>query len=209
MKFISEVISVIRDAVRNIIFQLAKKLNNITQGNITPNAVTYTGLLFHIPIAILIGLQYNILAAVMLVVFGLFDSLDGALARIQKKAGNAGMLLDASTDRMKEILLYCGAAYALIQTGYPNYAVWAVAACGASILVSYIKAKGETAIAGKKLSPNEVNRVFADGIMRFEVRMAVLILGLLTNQLKYAVVFIAVTSTFTAIGRLITISKKL
>lgn len=209
MKFISEVISVIRDAVRNVIFQLAKKLNNLTSGNITPNSVTYIGLLTHIPIAILIGLQYNVWSAILLVIFGLFDSLDGALARIQKKAGDAGMLLDASTDRMKEILLYCGVAYALIQTGYPNWAVWAVAACGASILVSYIKAKGETAIAGKNLSANEVNRVFADGIMRFEVRMAVLILGLLTNQLRYAVVFIAVTSTFTAIGRLITISKKL
>jgi len=209
MKFISEVISVIRDMVRNLIFQLAKKLNKITAGNITPNSVTYTSLLAHFPIAVLIALEYNIIGGVLLIIFGLFDSLDGALARIQKKASDKGMLLDASTDRMKEILLYCGAAYALINNGNPNYAVWAVGACGASLLVSYIKAKGETAIAGKKLTANEVNRAFADGIMRFEVRMAVLILALFTGQLKYAVVFIAITSTFTAIGRLISISNKL
>lgn len=209
MKYISEVISVIRDIVRNIIFQFAKKLNKITDGNVTPNSVTYTSLLFHIPIAVLIGLEYNLLGAVLLIVFGLFDSLDGALARIQKKANDKGMLLDASTDRMKEVLLYSGAAYALINSGDPNYAVWAVGACGASLLVSYIKAKGETAIAGKKLSANEINKVFNDGIMRFEIRMAVLIIGLFTNQLKYAVVFIAITSTFTAIGRLITISRRL
>ena len=209
MKYISEVISVIRDIVRNIIFQFAKKLNKITDGNVTPNSVTYTSLFFHIPIAVLIGLEYNVLGAVLLIVFGLFDSLDGALARIQKKANDKGMLLDASTDRMKEVLLYSGAAYALINSGDPNYAVWAVGACGASLLVSYIKAKGETAIAGKKLSANEINKVFNDGIMRFEIRMAVLIIGLFTDQLKYAVVFIAITSTFNAIGRLITITRRL
>jgi phosphatidylglycerophosphate synthase len=209
MKFISEVISVIRDIVRNIIFQLAKRLNKLTSGNITPNSVTYTSLLAHIPIAVLIALDYLVLAGVLLIVFGLFDSLDGALARIQKKASDKGMLLDASTDRMKEILLYCGSAYYLVNNQEANYAVWAVAACGASILVSYIKAKGETAIAGKKLSANEVNRAFADGIMRFEVRMAVLIIALFSGQLKYAVVFIAITSTFTAFGRLISISNKL
>lgn len=209
MNFISDVIDVIRDAVRNVIFSIAKTLNKVSGGKITPDMVTYTSLIFHIPIAILIARENNILAAVMLAVFGLLDSLDGSLARLQKKAGDRGMLLDASTDRMKEVLLYCGAAYALAMSSKPQMAVWAVAACGASVLVSYIKAKGETAIAGKKLSANEVNRVFADGIMRFEVRMTVLIIGLLTNQLKFAVIFIAITSTFTAIGRLRAISSKL
>lgn len=209
MKFLGDIISVIRDAVRDLIFELAKQLNKMTGGKISPDAVTYTSLIAHIPIAYLIAIEHNVLAALLLVVFGLFDSLDGALARIQKKAGNRGMLLDASTDRMKEVLLYCGAAYALASSVNPESAVWAVAACGASLIVSYIKAKGETAIAGKNLTANQVNRVFSDGIMRFEIRMTVLILGLLFNQLEYAVIFIAITSAFTAFGRLITISKKL
>ena len=84
-----------------------------------------------------------------------------------------------------------------------------MAACGASLVVSYVKAKGETAVAGGKLTANEINRLFSDGLMRFEIRMFVLVVGLLTNNLRYALVFIAVTSTFTAFGRLNKISQKL
>ena len=84
-----------------------------------------------------------------------------------------------------------------------------MAACGASLVVSYVKAKGETAISDKKLSPSDINRIFADGIMRYEIRMFVLIVGLLTNTLRYALVFIAVTSAITAVGRFHKISQKL
>ena len=186
---------------------IAKALNTTTRGKVSPSSITIIGLLAHIPIAWLIATRYNNKAALLLVIFGLFDALDGALARLQGKASNAGMLLDAATDRMKEVLLYTGAAYALIAIGKPYWAVWAVVACGASIVVSYVKAKGETAVKG--LPPNEVNRLFQDGLMRFEIRMFVLVLGLLANQLAYALVFIAITSSLTAISRLRNIMKKL
>lgn len=143
-----------------------------------------------------------------MVVFGLFDSLDGALARLQKNASSRGMLLDASTDRMKEVLLYSGAAYYVASVA-PTMTFWAVLACGASICVSYIKAKGETAVAKSDLTPNEVNRLFQAGIFRFEVRMAILVIGLLANQIVATLILIAITSTYTAIERLVLISRKL
>lgn len=163
----------------------------------------------HIPIAGLIAAGYFGYAALLLVIFGLFDTLDGELARLQKRASAAGMLLDASTDRMKEVLLYIGSAYVLAGTGRGHIAAWAVAACGASICVSYIKAKGETAVKDKGLTPNEINRLFQDGLGRFEVRMALLVAGLLTNQLLPVLIIITVLSTYTAFERLIKISKKL
>ncbi len=184
-------------------------LNRVSNGKISPNGVTLTGLVMHLPIAYLVALQQNYLAAVLLIIFGLFDALDGALARLQQKASNAGMLLDASTDRMKEVLLYSGAAYAIVQIGRPSMAVWAVVACGASLCVSYIKAKGETAVAGGNLSANEVNRLFQDGLGRFEIRMAVLVIGLVADKLILAVIAIALLSTYTAFERLIKITRKL
>lgn len=209
MQQLDAVIEVIRQAVKRRMTGLARFINRVSKGRITPASITYTGLVAHFFIAWLIATQMNLLAAILLVIFGLFDALDGALARLQNTAGNSGMLLDASTDRIKEVLLYSGAAYALTATGYPTWTPWAVAACGASLCVSYIKAKGETAIKDAKLSPNEINRLFADGIMRFEIRMAVLIISLLTNNLRYGLVFIAVTSGLTAIGRLQKIMRKL
>lgn len=205
----SKLLDSIRNAVKLVVHNLAVVLNSLTGGKLSANTITLVGLFTHIPIAWLIAQQKNLIAAGLLIFFGLFDTLDGALARLQKTAGNQGMLLDASTDRMKEVLLYSGACGALVASGYSTWAPWAVAACGASLVVSYVKAKGETAVAGGKLSANEINRLFSDGLMRFEIRMFVLVVGLLTNTLRYALVFIAVTSTFTAIGRLNKISQKL
>lgn len=200
----------LRDNVKNFMRRIARLLNTLSRGSISPNMITITGLLAHLPIAWLIAMQQNVIAAVLLVIFGLFDTLDGELARLQKRASSAGMVLDASTDRFKEVLLYCGAAYAIIAyTNRPYLAVWAVAACGASLCVSYVKAKGETAVKDAHLSPNEINRLFGDGLLRFEVRMFILVVGLLVNSLVVAVVIIAVLSAFTAFGRLIRITKKL
>ena len=198
-----------RNVVRGVMRRIAKGLHGASGGSITPNTVTLIGFVAHVPIAYLIAMQQYVLAAVFLLIFGLFDALDGELARLQGKASSAGMVLDASTDRMKEVLLYTGVAYALASTVTPTDAVWAVAACGASLCVSYVKAKGETAVQGSGLTPNQINRLFADGLMRFEIRILILIIGLLTDQLVIAVAIIAVGSTLTALSRLIRITRKL
>ena len=108
-------------------------------------------------------------------------------------------------------MLYAGAAYFLTTSGYPQTATWAVIACGASLTVSYVKAKGEAAIAGSRnIIPHDVlNRLFADGILAFEIRMFILVLGLLTGQLLLAVASIAILASITAVQRLISISVKL
>lgn len=205
----NSLIEPIRNFVRSIMRSIAKGLNRLTGGRISPSTVTVIGLLAHIPIAWLIAMNSYRWAALLLVVFGLFDTLDGELARLQKRASAAGMLLDASTDRMKEVLLYSGAAYNFVELGRPHMAAWAVAACGASLCVSYIKAKGETAVAKSKLTPNEVNRLFQDGLIRFEIRMFLLVVGLLSGRLILTVIAIAILSSFTAFGRLISISRKI
>lgn len=205
-----KLIDTIRDAIRNLLMRpLARFLNTISGGTLSPNAVTIIGLLAHVGIAWLIATRHNVWAGGLLVIFALFDALDGELARLQKKASSAGMLLDASTDRFKEVLLYTGAAYAIISGPRPFMAVWAVVACGASLCVSYVKAKGETAVKDAHLSANEINRLFQDGLMRFEIRMFILVVGLLSNRLILAVLINAILSSLTAIGRLLQISKKL
>lgn len=209
MKPLYSFLDSVRDLVRSFMTLIARFLNTISGGKLSPSTITIASLLMHLPVAWLISQSYFGYAAAGIVVFGLFDALDGALARLQGKASNAGMLLDAVTDRMKEVLLYTGAAYALIVQDKGYFATWAVAACGGSLLVSYVKAKGETAVAGGKLTANEVNKLFQDGLMRFEIRMFVLIIGLLANQLPATLIIIAVSSWLTALGRLIKISRKL
>jgi CDP-diacylglycerol--glycerol-3-phosphate 3-phosphatidyltransferase len=200
-----------RRSTRAGIRRIAAGLQRLTRGKLHPDTVTLVGLLAHLPIAWCIAVGQNALAGLLLVVFGLFDTLDGELARLQGRSSVSGMLLDASTDRMKEAILYTGAAYALATSQHPATAALAAAACGASLCVSYVKAKGEAAIAasGANVPHDVLNRLFKDGLMPFELRMVVLILGLLTNQLAVAAAFIAVLAGFTAVQRLVRISKRL
>jgi CDP-diacylglycerol--glycerol-3-phosphate 3-phosphatidyltransferase len=191
--------------------RLAPWLNRVTGGHLRPAAVTYTSLIMHVPIALLIATRHNLWAAALLVIFGMLDSVDGALARVQGSSSARGMLLDASTDRMKEVLLYSGVGYALALSTHPASAAWAAAACGASITVSYVKAKGEAVVAsaGKSIPHATLNKMFFDGLLTFEIRMAVLVLGLVFNQLAIATAFIAIFAGATALGRLQRISKQL
>ena len=201
----------IRGQTRSGAHKVAERLDKWSRGKITPAMVTWFGFAMHLPIAWLIAAEYNLVAAAFLIFFGLFDVLDGGLARVQGTASPRGMLLDASTDRMKEVLLYTGAAYVLLNSPHPKAAVWAVTACGASICVSYVKAKGEAAMAAgsKKIPHTELNRMFGDGLVTFEIRMAILVAGLVFDQLYWSVVVIAVAAAFTAFQRLILISRRL
>jgi phosphatidylglycerophosphate synthase len=206
MQFIEQV----RNAIRHVIRRFAAWLNSHTGGKISPNMVTMVGFIMHIPIAYFIACGSFYIAAVLLVIFGLFDTLDGELARLQSRAGPNGMLLDALTDRLKEVVLYAGAAYKI--SAYSRFgAMWCVLACGASLCVSYVKAKGEAALASQKhgMDHHTLNYYFKDGLMSFEIRMTVLLIGLLTHELYIAIVFIAVTSLYTIVPRYRHIAKAL
>lgn len=199
----------IRQFGKKIMHQVAKWLNSVSGGYITPNQVTMASLVLHLPIFFALIAGYDWLAALMIIVFGLLDSVDGALARIQGRESKAGMLLDASTDRMKESLIFIALAYRFAILG-DSWAVLAtVVAITGSMSVSYIKAKGETALIGTKLDVQKINRVFQAGLMRYEIRMAVLVLGLLIGRVKIAVAIIAVLAWLTAFYRLIKIHSSI
>lgn len=207
-----KIIDAIRQTIRRIMASIAKGLNAFSGGRVHPNTVTYVGTAMHVPIALLIAIPgWDILAGILLLIFGLFDTLDGELARLQKRDSSAGMLLDASTDRMKEVMLYTGIGYALATSAHPATATWAAAAVGASICVSYVKAKGEAAVASAtiKIPHATLNHMFKDGLLTFELRMFLLIIGLVSGLLVYFVAAIAVLSGYTALQRLERISKVL
>lgn len=202
----------VRRLVRRIMGEVAAWLHKVTNGKLSPNTVTITGLLAHIPIAWLIVVRHPFWAAFFLAVFGLFDTLDGELARLQKRASAYGMLLDSVTDRVKEILLYSAAAYNVIDiTGRPFLAVWAVAACGTSLLVGYVNAWGE-AVVSRRVSAEHylnLNKSFRVGMGSFEVRMGIFLIGLLSGRVTLAMIVITTIASLTAFQRFMHVSGKL
>ncbi len=171
--------------------------------------MTISSLVLHVPIFFAIVAEQYLLGAILLVIFGLMDSLDGELARVQGRASKAGMLLDASTDRMKESIVFAALAYRFALDYNPKAVLATIVAITGAYSVSYIKAKGETALKGSSLHAQEINRIFQAGLMRYEVRTALLVFGLIFNNLLVPVIWlIALLSWATAFYRLLTISTK-
>lgn len=199
----------IKAGIRVVMRRIAQLLDRVSGGRVTPNMVTVFGFLMHVPIALLTATRHYWWAAGLLFVFGLLDTADGELARLQKRESPRGMLLDSVTDRMKEVLLYVGAAYAIIvTTGRPYLAVWAVAACGCSILVSYVNAWGD-AVTAKYGVRHAANKAFRGGLLPFELRMFIFLVGLLSGRLTLAVIVIALGAALTALMRLLGVWERL
>lgn len=202
----------VKKAVRAQFVRLATWLNRYFGKWITPDGITYFGFFAHIPIAILVAQDYLVIAGLLLIFFGLFDTLDGALARVQGVASPQGMFLDASTDRLKEMIVYTGLVYYFVDNDYALWApVAAVFACGLSLSVSYVKAKGEAALAssGTNISHEKLNRIFDDGLGSFEIRMALIVVGCITGYPQYAVAVIILIVMPTIIKRMQAVTKAL
>lgn len=194
---------------------IAVFLNKTSGGKLTPNAITFTSLAAHLPIAYFVATGQFVIAALLLIFFGLFDALDGALARVQDRVSSVGMLLDSVTDRMKEIVLYSGVAFYLVDFAASTgrsvgaYGVLLAFALGGSVLVSYMNAWGEVVVSGHQKAGHKVNQSLRTGLLGLEVRMFIVVVGLLTGWLTEAVLVIAVFAWITAFERLSNILHRL
>lgn len=218
----------VAQSVRNFMKFPARFLNSVSGGRIKPNHVTLVSLLGHFSFVWALWHDRPVLAAVLLIFFGLMDTLDGTLARLQKSASLNGMLYDAVSDRIKEILVYVGLSLFIgVSTRYTSLTAidglsnWynsnalplssvIIAVCGMSLVVSYVKAKGEMALSSTgKYDAQALNRIFSDGFARYEVRMTLVVLGLLTNTTFIVLHFLLVLLILTTLQRLGRVNKAL
>ena len=192
-------------------FYPARALDRLSGGRITPNFVTLVSLLGHFMVVAALWQRRPILAAALLAIFGLMDSLDGALARLQKTNTNMGILFDSVSDRVKEVLVYAGISLWITFEFTSFDGFWLlISVSGMSIIVSYIRARGETIInSASKNKHTDVNKVFNDGIARYEVRMALIIFGLATGTIVTILYILLGLIMYTAVHRMWQVSKAL
>ncbi len=156
---------------------------------VTPNQVTVAGMLVTFLAAALAGLGHLLLAGLVLAFGGLFDILDGALARAAGKGYPYGAFLDSTIDRYSEGAVYIGvAAYFLAHPG-PLMRLQVLAcllALAGSYLVSYTRARAQSlgfkCDVGLFARPERVVATVAGLLFGIWVLTAVvLLLALLTN----------------------------
>jgi phosphatidylglycerophosphate synthase len=199
----------LREIFRNAMFHLAGFINHWTKGRIKPSHITALSLAGHVPVAAALVYCRPVLAAVLLALFASLDALDGALARVQKSASLAGMYFDAVSDRIKEIIVFSALAVFVYKHIDPSLAWQVVALAGTSMLVSYVKAKGEMAVSSNKADAQKLNRLFSGGIAAYEMRVVYLIVALLFGWVEYALPLMIAANAVTIAVRFLVVTKML
>jgi CDP-diacylglycerol---glycerol-3-phosphate 3-phosphatidyltransferase len=120
---------------------------------LTPNMVTVIGFILNIGVAavFVIGaektnrgdLSYVGWAGALILFAGLFDMLDGQVARLGKMSSSFGALLDSVLDRYSELFMFLGICYYLIAHHYLISSLIAFIGLIGSMMVSYTRARAE------------------------------------------------------------------
>ena len=149
-----------RQRVRDLATPVATFLGRL---GLTPNALTLIGFAGTAIAAVAAANQWWLAAGLLVLVFGIFDLFDGALARATARTSRFGAFLDSTFDRAGEALVYLGLAAGFQASGILDAPLFAAAAMAAAFLVSYVRAKAEsldfspgTGMANVGLMPREI-----------------------------------------------------
>src|SRR5580693_6160640 len=120
---------------------------------LTPNAVTTIGFVLNLGVAVIfiIGgekgnrgdLRYIGWAGALILFAGLFDMLDGQVARLGNMSSRFGALYDSVLDRYSELIMFFGICYYLVAHHYFISSLIAFIGMIGSMMVSYTRARSE------------------------------------------------------------------
>ena len=177
---------------------------------LTPDALTLIGFAITALGALLVGVQAWVVGGLVVFVGGVFDMFDGTLARATGQASKLGAFMDSTFDKAGEILVFLGCIGALANANVGTAPVLvAAAAMGASIMVSYTRAKSDALGYSSGLG------LAAVGIMPREVRLVIISLGIVltgtgigTSAIQFALGVILVGAVITVIQRILHVRRQ-
>jgi CDP-diacylglycerol--glycerol-3-phosphate 3-phosphatidyltransferase len=121
----------------------------LARGHIHPNAVTAAGVGLQVVAAVLILDGRILVAGLVGGLAGFFDAFDGAVAKARGMTSKFGALLDSTTDRLSDALVFLPIAWLygvspdIAERNEDWVAALALVTLVASFLVSYVKARAE------------------------------------------------------------------
>lgn len=178
----------VRDVSRQPLEAVARILD---KWGVTPNMMTYFGFVLTAGVAVLAGLGEIRWAGVAYLVSAVGDAMDGTLARISGKGSRFGAFLDSTIDRFEESIVFLGLIiYYTYAGGVYEIPLILVATVG-SLMVSYTRARAEAVGVSCKV-----------GFMTRIPRVAIMIVGMLLDQMLITLAVLAVTSLSTALHRM-------
>lgn len=159
---------------------------------VSPDVVTVLGWAVSMTSAVFFAAGELRLAGALMLAGGLFDALDGAIARQTGRTSGFGAFLDSTLDRLSESAILVGLVFFFAASGRPVGALVAGAAMTFSLLTSYARARAE--VLGYECNV---------GVMGRAGRVAILGLGSLAGAPLAAVAIVAAGAAVTSLQRIL------
>ena len=180
---------------------LNKIVNGLALTRISPNALTFIGLIINIVAALFFGFaraenanRMFVYAGLTIIGAGLFDMVDGRVARLTNQVSIFGAFFDSVMDRYSDVAIFFGLLVFYARGNrlfYVGLVAFVMTAC---LMVSYTRARAEALIGSCKV-----------GFMERPERIVCVILGALANRwgvMAAALWVLAFFSTVTVIHRI-------
>jgi CDP-diacylglycerol--glycerol-3-phosphate 3-phosphatidyltransferase len=129
-----------KETFRQLIRPLARVLSSI---RVRPDTLTIAGWVLSVCAATLFALGYTKTAGAVMLFAGLFDALDGAVARESNLMSSFGAFLDSTLDRLSESAIFVGIVFFYASSSMPYEALLAGVAMSFSLITSYTRARAE------------------------------------------------------------------
>lgn len=159
---------------------------------ISPNMLTGIGLVINSVAAVLLGQGHFFSAGLVVVGAGIFDMVDGRVARVTNTVTPFGAFFDSVIDRYSDMALYIGLLVYYARGERFFYVVLVAVVMAGSVMISYVRARAESLIPSCKV-----------GFLERPERLVLIIIGALWNRMAPVLWIIAVLSNITVIHRII------
>ena len=178
---------------------LYKIVDGLALTRISPNALTFIGLLINIVAAMIFGFasvdnnqgRRFLYAGLVIIGAGIFDMVDGRVARATNQVTDFGGFFDSVIDRYSDVALFFGLLVYYARANRFFYVVMVAFVMTSSVMVSYTRARAENMIEKCKT-----------GFMERPERIVLVILGALFNRMAPVRWVLAILSTVTVIQRI-------
>ncbi len=166
-------------------------VGRLSKHRVSPNILTFIGLGINIFATVLFAKGLFFWAGLVVLFAGVFDMLDGAVARVTQKVTRFGAFLDSVIDRYSDMLMLFGLLIWYAKVDRMFYVGLTAMVIVGSVMTSYTRARAESLIPDCKV-----------GFLERAERIVLLVIGALTDRLAVVLWIMAILTNWTVFQRI-------
>ena len=165
--------------------------------NVNPNAITIAGFIITV-IAAFTLIQNLFLGGLLIILGGLFDTLDGVFARVNNRTSDFGAFLDSVLDRYSDAALFFGFAWYFLENDSLTGVAVTIGTMIGALIISYARARAEG--LGKSCQT---------GLMERAERIILMSFGALTGLILPIMWIMLIMTHITVIQRIVHVRNEM